>query len=157
MEPQAGRKLHSRWIWMGIHVLCRNPWGSRVCRRADAPQSQHLSIDVHSHQRATIFLLIYDHAYLASASWSRPGQPEPSLGILHTGTKKEHQSLGLKDLKCKAQELSASHVFHHTEEGSLQRKNHGNTQRQKKNLNSLQTPLAEAPGLSWSIVLDPFH
>lgn len=120
------------------------------------PQSQHLSIDVHSHQRATIFLLIYDHAYLASASWSRPGQPEPSLGILHTGTKKEHQSLGLKDLKCKAQELSASHVFHHTEEGSLQKESQQHSET-KEEFEQPSDPLTEAPGLSWSIVLDPFH
>lgn len=80
---------------------------------------------------------LHEPAYLATANWSKPGQPQPSLGILHTGTKKENRCLGREDLKSRTQELSAGHVFYHTEEGSLLRENEANIQRQKKNAKSI--------------------
>lgn len=137
--------------WDFIYSV-ETPWGSRVCRRADALQSN-------------IFLLMSTlirelpsfYWYMTMPTWPQPAGPSHANQSLpsgrDTGTKKDHQSLGLEDLKCKAQELSASHVFYHTEEGSLQRKNHSNTQRQKKNLNSLETLVTEAPRFSWSTVL----
>lgn len=104
---------------MGSHVLCRNPEGPGYVR-ADALQGNIFLLM--STPQSCHLLLIHAHAYLASASSSRarPAQ-EPSLKK-DTGAKKDHQSLGLEDLKCKVQELSASHVFYRTEEGSLQRK-----------------------------------
>lgn len=122
------------------------PWGSRVCRRADELQSNIFLL------MSTLIRELPFYWYMPMPTWPQPagpGQANQSLPLRRdTRAKKDHQSLGLEDLKCKAQELSASHVSYHTEEGSLQRKNHGNTQRQKKNLNSLETPVTEAPGLS---------
>ena len=141
----------TKYGWDFMYAV-ETPWGSRVCRRADELQSNLFLL-----MSTLIRELPSFYWYMTMPTWPQPAGPGQGNQSLpsgrDTGTKKDHQSPGLQDLKCKAQELSASHVFYHTEEGSLHSKNHSNTQRQKKNLNSLETLVIEAPGLSWSIVL----
>lgn len=71
------------------------------------------------------------HAYLASSQLvqARPTRAFPQKGHW---SQKDHQSLGLEDLKCKVQELSAEAMFSTAQRGSLQRKNHGNTQNKEE-------------------------
>lgn len=65
-------------------------------------------------------------------------------------SQEKNQSLGVEDLKCKTWELSASCVFYHMEEGSLQRKNEVNTG-WRKNSNSTETLLQKLLGSAESL------
>lgn len=109
---------------------------------ADFPSSgnfSELNSTLHdSCGRAVICL--HDPAYVATTNWSKSDQSESSLGILHTRTKKENQCVGMEDLKCKTWELSAGHIFYLTKEGSLQRENQANTQRQRTNSKIIWIP-----------------
>lgn len=131
-------------------------WDYSICRRANELLAGHLLVCLlsrlsffwdfsklnstlrDSYRRAVICL--HDPAYVATTNWSKSDQPESSLGILHTGTKKENQCVGMKDLKCKTWELSAGHVFYLTKEGSLQRENQANTRRQRTNSKIIWIP-----------------
>ena len=91
----------AKYGWNFMYAV-ETPWGSRVCRRADALQSN-------------IFLLMSTlirelpsfYWYMTMPTWPQPAGPGQGNQSLpsgrDTGTKKDHQSPGLEDLKCKAQ------------------------------------------------------